>query len=574
MSTTPTSRPRLRVQTWLHLVLGVVLLLVIGATVGGGVVLSRSAAETDDLVDRVQPARVEAYRLQKALLDQETGVRGYVVSGNEEFLEPYTSGLRAEQAALRQLRPTVGADETLAADLAEIERLAAEWRREHAEPLIRRVTAGADPQSAAVTAELRSSKESFDRMRATWRDQNRHLEEARDAAREELEQTRRTHLWLFVGVLAAFVITGVALAVLLHYAVARPLRALRRSVQRVGDGDFAHHIPAGGPADLHEVAESVEAMRGRIVAELDAARSREELLARRTAELDHQTEELRRSNSELEQFAYVASHDLQEPLRKVASFCQLLEKRYGEQLDERGRQYVDFAVDGAKRMQVLINDLLTFSRVGRLHDARDAVPLDGALDKALANLSTAVEETGARVERPAELPRVTGDPTLLTMLWQNLVGNAVKFRHADRSPVVRITARPPDPDVSEGAAVPAESAAESAGEGGEGAVGGDGSGLWTYCVTDNGIGVPGEFTEKVFVIFQRLHGRDAYAGTGIGLALCRKIVEHHGGRIWIDTAHTEGTRVCFTLPAGSGPSLPAPTSPDTTAAPDAAGATR
>ncbi|GAA4686708.1 sensor histidine kinase [Streptomyces chumphonensis] len=566
MSTTRASRARLRVQTWLHLVLGAVLLLVVGATVAGGVLLSRSATETDDLVDRLQPARVEAYRLQKALLDQETGVRGYVVSGNEEFLEPYTSGLRDEQAALRQLRPTADADATLAADLAEIERLAAAWRREHAEPLIRSATAGADPQSAALTAELRSSKETFDRMRATWRDQNRHLEEARDAAREELERSRRTHLWLFVGVLAAFVVTGVALAVLLHYAVARPLRALRRSVQRVGDGDFAHHIPAGGPADLHEVAESVEAMRGRIVAELDAARSREELLARRTADLDHHTEELRRSNSELEQFAYVASHDLQEPLRKVASFCQLLEKRYGEQLDERGRQYVDFAVDGAKRMQVLINDLLTFSRVGRLHDARDAVPLGGALDKALANLSTAVEETGARVERPADLPRVTGDPTLLTMLWQNLVGNAIKFRHAERAPVVGITAFPPGAD-----------AAGDGAEGDEAEERGAGPGLWTYCVTDNGIGVPGEFTEKVFVIFQRLHGRDAYAGTGIGLALCRKIVEHHGGRIWIDTAHTEGTRVCFTLPADPGPSLPAPTSPDTadtTAAPDAAGATR
>lgn len=217
----------------------------------------------------------------------------------------------------------------------------------------------------------------------------------------------------------------------------------------------------------------------------------------------------------------MASHDLQEPLRKVASFCQLLEKRYGERFDERGTQYIAFAVDGAKRMQILINDLLTFSRVGRLQDERRTVPLDGVLDRALDNLATAIEAGDAGIDRPERLPEVVGDPTLLAMLWQNLIGNAVKFRHPDRPPRVAITV---DRDTS---VEPPH---------------------WTFTVTDNGIGVPPEFAEKVFVIFQRLHSRDSYDGTGIGLSLCKKIVEHSGGRIWIDTSHTDGTRLAFTLP--------------------------
>ena len=181
--------------------------------------------------------------------------------------------------------------------------------------------------------------------------------------------------------------------------------------------------------------------------------------------MDEQAVELRRSNAELEQFAYVASHDLQEPLRKVASFCQLLEKRYGDKLDERGIEYIGFAVDGAKRMQVLINDLLTFSRVGRLGTKQTEVDLDTTLDAGLANLATAIEESDAEIVRPAQpLPRIIGDPTLLTMLWQNLIGNAVKFRHKDRRPRVVI-------DCERGS--------------------GDHDGEWLFTVSDNGIGIAG-----------------------------------------------------------------------------------
>jgi light-regulated signal transduction histidine kinase (bacteriophytochrome) len=287
----------------------------------------------------------------------------------------------------------------------------------------------------------------------------------------------------------------------------------------VAEGDYSHHIRPSGPADLWAMSAAVERMRSELVTALETSRAAQAVAARQAADLDAQAAELLRSNGELEQFAYVASHDLQEPLRKVASFCQLLEKRYSDKLDERGLKYIEFAVDGAKRMQILINDLLTFSRVGRASDVRVPVPLDQPLDAATTALSAAIEETGAVIERPGPLPEVMGDPTLLGMLWQNLIGNAIKFRAADRSPEIRITA-------------------DEQRDGG-----------WQIGVADNGIGVPAEFAEKIFIIFQRLHGRDSYPGTGIGLALCKRIVEQHGGQMLLDTSYSGGTRIYFTLPA-------------------------
>jgi light-regulated signal transduction histidine kinase (bacteriophytochrome) len=170
-------------------------------------------------------------------------------------------------------------------------------------------------------------------------------------------------------------------------------------------------------------------------------------------------------------------------------------------------------------MQILINDLLTFSRVGRANDARVRLPLSEPLDAAIGAVQAAIDESGAVIERPGQLPEVMGDVTLLSMLWQNLIGNGIKFRAPGRPPVVRVTA--------------------AAGA----------SGMWEFCVQDNGIGVPPEFADKIFVIFQRLHSRDDYPGTGIGLAISKRIVEHHGGEISLDTGYTGGTRICFTPPA-------------------------
>jgi light-regulated signal transduction histidine kinase (bacteriophytochrome) len=211
----------------------------------------------------------------------------------------------------------------------------------------------------------------------------------------------------------------------------------------------------------------------------------------------------------------VASHDLQEPLRKVASFCQLLQRRYSGKLDDKADLYIEYAVDGAKRMQQLINDLLDFSRVGRITGDMVAVPAGEALEHAQATLSGPIRAARASVEA-GPLPVVRAEASLLTTVFQNLLGNALKFRGED------------PPRIS----VLAEQDEE----------------FWRFSVTDNGIGIEPEYAERIFVIFQRLHDRQTYSGTGIGLALCRKIVEYHGGRMWLDTEYSPGTRFCFTLP--------------------------
>lgn len=522
----PWTGRRLTVQGWFYLVLSLMTFLVLLGTVVGANLLNRTADATDTLLEGVQPAQTEAYRLQAALVNQETGIRGYAITADKRFLTPYTDGKRNEAESAARLSKLLGKRPELRADLAAVERQAADWRRHYSEPLVASVTPGAPKAVDLRTVER--GKEDFDKLRATWADQNAHMARTVEDGRDHIAQERTLRNSVLVAMVAAFLLTGLALAVFVRLLVTRPLERLRTASRRVAGGDFDHVITGGGPADLTAVAVDVEGMRTRIVAELDASHAQQRILTTQAADLDAQAVELRRSNVELEQFAYVASHDLQEPLRKVASFCQLLEKRYYDNLDDRGRQYIDFAVDGAKRMQVLINDLLTFSRVGRLTDDRVPVGLDKALEKAMMNLGTAVEESGARVERPREMPEVVGDPTLFTMLWQNLIGNALKFRHPDRAPQVTVTCET-DPEEP---------------------------GSLRVSVADNGIGIPGEFAEKVFVIFQRLHSRDAYGGTGIGLALCKKIVEHHGGRIWLDTEYVDGTRFCFTLPVAITPDEP------------------
>ena len=229
---------------------------------------------------------------------------------------------------------------------------------------------------------------------------------------------------------------------------------------------------------------------------------------------------LARSNQELEQFAYVASHDLQEPLRMVSSFTQLLAQRYADKLDDDAREFIGFAVDGANRMQRLIQDLLEYSRVTTR--GRTPSPLDAhdALGEAVSNLQIAIQEAGALVSND-ELPRIVGDRTQVAQVFQNLVGNAIKFRKPGEPPRVHVSAE--------------QSATQP--------------GFWSFAVRDNGIGIEPRHFERLFVIFQRLHGKREYPGTGIGLALCKRIVERHGGKIRLESEAGVGTTVFFTLPA-------------------------
>jgi signal transduction histidine kinase len=512
----------LTVQGWFRLVMMALAVLVVAAAVAITQLVGREQNVSSDLENSVLPAQAQAYRLQAALLDQETGVRGYGITGQSDFLQPYTKGLVTEASAAAEIKQEVGGNPRLLADVNRVERAAMAWRRSSALPLITLARHG--PLGGKDLSLLNASKTSFDNLRHTFATQNADL--AAQAVHDRATQgsTRNDNDLAFIIILVGFLIAAAALTVVLHRAVIRPLSRLRNASRHVADGDYSHRIEPSGPADLRAVALDVEAMRSELVLSLDDARAAQEVAARQAADLDVQAEELIRSNAELEQFAYVASHDLQEPLRKVASFCQLLEKRYSDQLDERGLQYIHFAVDGAKRLQVLINDLLTFSRVGRSNRALVELALDEPLEVAIAALESAIEDSGAVIGRPTSLPQVVGDASLLTMLWQNLIGNGIKFRNPDLTPVVKITL----------ADQPADGEGRPA--------------MWEFAVEDNGIGIPPEFSEKVFVIFQRLHAREAYPGTGIGLALCKRIVEFHGGEIRIDPEYIGGTRICFTLP--------------------------
>ncbi|MEU6313360.1 ATP-binding protein [Streptomyces sp. NPDC047014] len=524
-------------QGWLTTVLVVLALMVLGTGAVGATLLAHTTTAGDRLVDVIMPAQRDALRLETALLDQETGVRGYLLAEEPALLEPYDRGVASETAAAQRLAAVLVDDPGVREDLAAVQEAARVWRDEFATPAV------ASVENGTTAPSFQAGKDRFDEVRRKIAAQQAHLDRVQAEARTTFGEARSQRDHILLAIAVAFLLAGLALAVLLHVGVLRPLALVRTASRRVANGAFEEEIPLRGPSDLRDLAQAVEAMRHRTVAELKASRRNAERLDRTAAELDAQAVELRRSNAELEQFAYVASHDLQEPLRKVASFCQLLEKRYGDQLDERGAQYIGFAVDGAKRMQVLINDLLTFSRVGRVQDARETVAMDEPLDRALRNLATAVEESGAEIVRPERLPEAVGDPMLLAMLWQNLVGNAVKFRSPDRAPRVEV-ALADGPDAEPG--------------------------FHTFTVTDNGIGVPAEFAEKVFVIFQRLHGRESYGGTGIGLSLCKKIVEHAGGRIRIDTEHREGTRIVFTLPVVTTATAPAAGPADTEGGSDAA----
>lgn len=242
----------------------------------------------------------------------------------------------------------------------------------------------------------------------------------------------------------------------------------------------------------------------------------EQALAEQAHKLQQAMEELQRSNSELEQFAYVASHDLQEPLRMVASYCQLLQRRYAAKLDGDAHEFIGFAVEGAKRMQSLINDLLLYSRVGTKGKPFVAAPLEQVLTAALANLTVSIEEATAEITHDP-LPVVQGDEVQLLQLLQNLLGNALKFR---RELPVRIHV-----------------GAQREGE------------QWLISVADNGIGIESQYAERIFMIFQRLHTREQYPGTGIGLSVCKKIVERHGGKIWVEPAPTGGSVFKFTMRA-------------------------
>jgi signal transduction histidine kinase len=497
---------RMRVGQSLAITIGALLAF---AVIGIGLAIAANGRVNDRkrvLLEEVGPSLRSSIQLEDALVNEETGLRGYVILRQPTALAPYSEGLKGETTAFAAIQARVGATgSAVAHDLGEITETVARWRTALVDPILMAVRAG-QPVRPSATA---FGKALFDRIRVPLRRLQSDLQAQDLHVRGEF--TSASNFLQTMLILAGFMILGSLLGagVFLRRMITGPLATLGADTRRIAGGEYDSPMTeVAGPLEIAELSREIETMRERIVNDLALVRDAH-------AKLGSQAEELRRSNDELEQFAYVASHDLQEPLRKVTSFCQALELRYADELDERAHQYIDFAVDGAKRMQVLINDLLALSRVGRSTENAQPVELREVLALAERALAQEIDTAGVLV-RATELPEVRGELSLLVSLFQNLIGNAIKFR-GEAAPVVEI----------------------GCSRNGE---------EWEIAVSDNGIGIEQQYGDRIFHIFERLHAREEYGGTGIGLALCRKIVEYHGGRIWLDSSYSGGACFRLTLP--------------------------
>ena len=438
--------------------------------------LARNAGDRQWVVHTYQVMGQLAAILQ-GLTDAETGERGYILTGGDSYLAPYERGLSAVRESTAEVRKLTADNLKQQHSLDTMEPVIADRLRE----LQERIQVRRDLGLAAGAAAVRegAGKEYMDRIRAIINEMKNEEVRLLTLRSAELDaSSRKTRAALVLGELLALLFLGIA-------------------------GWIVR-------AEMQHRAQAEEEVR-----KLNAAL--EVKVAARTAELAERARDLERSNMELQQFAYVASHDLQEPLRTIASFTQLLAKRYADKLDDKAREFIAFAVDGSKRMQTLINDLLSFSRVGT--QGRPLVPVstDAVLDAVLKNLKRGIEESRAIITRDP-LPVVLADELQLSQLLQNLIGNALKFRRDD---TIRVHI---------GAARTATG--------------------WNISVGDNGIGVAPEHSERIFVIFQRLHTKTQYPGTGIGLAICKKIAERHGGRIWLEPTPGGGSTFIFSIADG------------------------
>ncbi|WP_326561192.1 sensor histidine kinase [Micromonospora sp. NBC_01796] len=497
--------------TALCVVVGSVLALL---AVGEAVVANANRNHLDTLLTKTGPLRTDAESLPTALVNQETAVRGYAVSGDRADLAPYENGLQQEGVLIARMDALLDDQPEIRRQLHVVRDQAAQWRTDVALPIVNATASGGPTAGQALVNER--GRQQFDTLRASTDRLQDLILDLRNEVAVKARKTGNTLVLLLILAAVVVILAGVALLVSLNRTVIGPVTRLAEQVRAVAQGDYQRDIEQTGPPELALLAADVDAMRRKIAADLAEVREARTRIEWVNSQLQKQAEELVRSNRDLEQFAYVASHDLQEPLRKVASFCQLLQRRYAGQLDERADQYIAFAVDGAQRMQRLINDLLAFSRIGRLTTGFVEVDLNQVMGDVAGQTEAARQYAGGELTW-SDLPVVLGEEPLLTNLLANLVSNSFKFRRPDVPPKVRISARRVDNE-------------------------------WEISCEDNGIGIEAEFVDKIFVIFQRLHSKDAYPGTGIGLAIVKKIVEYHGGRIWVDLDAVEGTIIRFTLP--------------------------
>jgi signal transduction histidine kinase len=499
-----------RIAALCAIIAGLLGIIAISATVTA----AANRSDTALVMDRLTPALVNAERLYSQLLRQQSSVRTFALTGKDTDLDSYRDAQAQEQQILGETERLVAGETGLLDAVHQVATATAAYRGQITEPLVQATrTDGVIPDRAAPTDRSRAA---YNAASSRIADLSRRIAARRDQVAGQVRETGAVLVLLLIFAAVVVVAAGVMLALLLRRLVTRPVTGLAAEVRRVAGGDYEYEIRTAGPLELTALAADVDTMRRRINADLTDVQEARRLVEEANRMLEQQAAELTRSNRDLEQFAYVASHDLQEPLRKVASFCQLLQRRYSGQLDERADQYIAFAVDGAQRMQRLINDLLAFSRIGRLTNGFTEVDLNKVVLDAAGQFDAQREATQAEIVF-TDLPVVRGEEPLLGALFSNLIGNAIKFRRPDVPPRIVIDSHSAD-------------------------------GEFEITVEDNGIGIEPEFADKVFVIFQRLHAKETYPGTGIGLAIAKKIVEYHGGRIWIDPDHREGTLFRFTLP--------------------------
>jgi signal transduction histidine kinase len=493
---------RRRVTALCLLVAVVLAFLATGATVTA--VANRG--QLDTLVE-ISAVRTASDGLLTALVNQETALRGYVLTASTQDISPYYIAVQEQKDQTANISSSPAATPLVQQELLKVTESASAWRDAVAGPAIQKMTSRDQAGASALIDD--TARDQFTAVRTALTALQNTVQGMLNDAVSAIQDNSSTLLFVLILVAVLGIGGAVALLVALQQVVIGPVTYLAGRVRSVAQGDYDLEISTTGPPELENLAHDVDQMRRQIasdLAEVDRSRRQIEQAAHL---LEQQTAELTRSNRDLEQFAYVASHDLQEPLRKVTSFCQLLQRRYAGQLDERADEYIAFAVSGAQRMQRLINDLLAFSRIGRNTAGFSEIDLGRVMADASGDRSEVVW---------SGLPVVRGEETLLVTLFANLIGNSLKFHRPDTTPTVLISAR-------------------AAGA------------MWEVSCVDNGLGIEPEFAEKVFVIFQRLHARDAYPGTGIGLAVAKKIVEYHGGQIWVDTEYTGGTAIRLTLPA-------------------------
>ena len=502
----PSAPPVTRsIQTWwsglelsrkLDLVIALVLLPIALVTASLGGIATNVNARTD-VTAQYRNTAFAVYDLRVALLNIQTGYRGYALSGNRSFLEPYRLGLSESADALQHLKNL----QTFPQQIAALERSTKLYEVQVASNL-ELVKVGQALPSDLQELFLREEKRLFDGLRVEFQ---LLLDQALNGFFVTRQKVTTGLLWLsWLPWLAFGLLAAAALAVRsgLRQLILDPIRKLERAAQGLADGDGSIRLEVRSNDEM-----------GKLSATFNQT----------AVTLSLRTAELQRSNRDLEQFAYVASHDLQEPLRMVSSYTQLLGKRYAGKLDERADTYIHYAVDGANRMQALIHDLLKYSRAGTRQAPLLPTSATAVVNDVLRSFELLISESGAQIT-VGELPEVLADRVQLTQIFQNLIGNALKFRREGVAHNVTLSA---EPDDSSGRA------------------------MWRFTVLDNGIGIQKEYFERIFVIFQRLHTREAFSGSGIGLAICQRLIERHGGQIWLESVPDEGSAFHFTLQAVS-----------------------